>query len=86
MPVYLFEHPDTEELFEELRLLSEIDKPFYAPDGELCRRVIGASVGLVNKNAEVWQKDPAYVKQLNPKYVKTRSGHRIRYDPTKHSS
>jgi 23S rRNA maturation-related 3'-5' exoribonuclease YhaM len=38
----------------------------------------------VDKNAEVWEKDPSYVKKLNPKYVRRRDGVKERYDPTRH--
>ena len=83
MPIYIFQHPDTEETFEEIRPFSRIDEPFYAPDGKECKRILSAFT-VIDKNAEVWKKDPSYVKHLNPKWIKTRSGQKIRYDPTKH--
>ena len=39
---------------------------------------------IVNKNAEAWEKDSAYVKSVNPKYVRYQDGHKERYDPTRH--
>ena len=42
------------------------------------------SIGIVDKNAEVWEKDPAYVKSLKPKYVRRQDGVRERYDPNRH--
>jgi len=64
-----------------------MDEPFIAPDGVKCNRVKYPSnykLGIVDKNAEVFEKDSDYVKKLKPKYVKFRDGHRERYDPTKH--
>lgn len=37
--------------------------------------------GLVNKGCEVWEKDPDYVRRLNPKKVKLRSGESVPYNP-----
>jgi predicted nucleic acid-binding Zn ribbon protein len=42
MPIYAFEHPNTGELFEVIRPYSQSDKPFKAPDGILCNKVICA--------------------------------------------
>jgi hypothetical protein len=87
MPVYQYQHPKTEEIFEELRPMSKMDKPFIAPDGVKCKRIeipLGRGPGIVNKNAEAWEKDPTYVKQLKPKYVRYQDGHRERYDPNRH--
>ena len=86
MAVYIYKHPESGEEFEEIRSMSSADEPFFAPDGVECERVLfPSSFAVINKNAEVWEKDPSYVKSLKPKYVRTRSGHKIRYDPQKHS-
>lgn len=37
--------------------------------------------GLVDRNCEVWEKDRKYVKSIKPKFVRTRSGKKIRYNP-----
>jgi hypothetical protein len=86
MPIYTYKHPKTEELFEELRPVSKRNKPFIAPDGVKCKRIIvvGKGPGVIDKNAEVWEKDSAYVKSVNPKYVRYQDGHRERYDPNRH--
>ncbi len=86
MPIYIFRNPKTDEIFEELVSFAEADNPVILEDGTECYRIpfFENPPFMVNKNAEVWSKDSAYVKKLKPKYVKTRSGHRIRYDPTKH--
>ena len=85
MPLYVYKHPDTNQEFEELRSFSDRDNLFKAPDGVICERVLFPSAaGVIDKNAEVWEKDPDYVKKLNPRWVKTRSGQKIRYDPKKH--
>ena len=41
MPIYQFEHPDTGEIFEEMRPFRKIDDPFLAPDGTKCERIKG---------------------------------------------
>ena len=85
MPLYKFLNPVTGEVFEELVSVKKCKKPFVLPDGTKCKRLFsGFKGGIINKNAEVFQKDPEYVKKCKPKYVKFRDGHRERYDPTKH--
>jgi len=89
MPLYEYRHPKTGEIFEDIRSFSQSDEPYIADDGTKCEKVPiwdgQCRMGLVNNNAEVWQKDPDYVKRMKPKYLRTREGHRIRYDPTKHN-
>lgn len=83
MPIYSYENEEGE-VFEEIRKVEERDNPYYDDKGNLCKRII-SSLGLVkNATREVWEYDPKYVKNLNPKYVKRRDGVRERYDPTKH--
>lgn len=84
-PIYEYEHPETGEIFEEIRSFKDIDKPFYAPDGKKCKRLrVPKSIRGWRKDREVFEADPAHVKKVNPKYVKFQDGHRERYDPTKH--
>jgi hypothetical protein len=84
MPIYTFEHPDTGEIFEDIRSFKDMDKSFYAPDGKKCKRV------KVPKNVRGWRKDREvfevddYCKKMKPKFVKFQDGHKERYDPTKH--
>ena len=85
MPIYQFIHPETKEIFEEIRSFKNIDKLFIALDGVKCERiVIPTRLTIINKNAEVFEKDPAFVKKCKPKYVKFKDGHKEKYDPTKH--
>jgi hypothetical protein len=89
IPIYVYKHPETEEEFEVIRSYEEADKPYKSPDGKKCKRVLYPQNGIggvrvVDKNAEVWEKDPSYVKKLNPKYVRRRDGVKERYDPTRH--
>jgi predicted nucleic acid-binding Zn ribbon protein len=83
VPIYEFEHPETGEIFEEMRKMKDADKPFVAPDGTVCKRIVSNFMGKKAKN-EVFEEDGAYVKSCRPKYVKFRDGHRERYDPTRH--
>ena len=86
MPLYLYEHTETHEIFEELRPIMDRDKPFIAPDGKVCERVIATPgwVGKGIKSREVFEVYRDDVRKANPKYVKFRDGHTERYDPTKH--
>jgi len=85
MPIYIYKHPETGEIFEDIRSFKDIDKPFISPDGIKCERVFAIKgLGVINKNAECFQKDADWVKRVKPKYVKFRDGHRESYDPNKH--
>lgn len=86
MPIYVYKHPVTGEEFEVRRTFSQIDEPYLSPDGSVCPRIqVFTASKAINKNREVFQVDPDYVKKCNPKYVRFRDGHRERYDPTKHT-
>jgi hypothetical protein len=88
MPIYCYLNPKTKQIFEEIRSFSDHGKPFVLEDGTICHMVhqwnIGDTFGIIDRSAEVWEKDPAYVKDLNPKYVRRRDGIKERYDPTRH--
>lgn len=86
MPIYEYEHPKTKEIFEDIRTIKNRDKLFVAPDGAKCKRVkFPSQMGYCGKGTrEVYELDPHFCKQVNPKYIKLRSGEKIRYDPTKH--
>ncbi len=86
MPIYVYKHPVTGEEFEVRRTFSQMDEPYLSPDGYACPRIqVFTASKAINKNREVFQVDPDYVKKCNPKYVRFRDGHRERYDPTKHT-
>lgn len=89
MPIYVYLHPVTGEEIEVLVSFTDIDVPYKAPDGTKCIRVqfpssIAGKTGVIDKNAEVWEKDPSYVKKLAPKFVKRRDGVKEKYDPNRH--
>lgn len=87
MPIYVYKNPKTGEIFEKLRKMSESHLPFIDEDGTECERIMfpqGSTFGNINKNKEVWEVDPSYVKKIKPKYVRRRDGIREKYDPTKH--
>jgi hypothetical protein len=83
MAIYLYKHPETGEIFEIMRKMSESDKPFFAPDGIKCEKIIGTFSGW-KKNREIYEVDADYVKKTNPRYIRLQNGKKIRYDPTKH--
>lgn len=85
MPIYEYEHPETGEIFEDIRKFADSDKPFISPDGVECKRVEVSSFTGWKGDREVFEMDPGYVKKCKPKYVKFRDGHRERFDPTKHN-
>jgi len=95
MPIYLYQHPDTGEVFEVIRPVKDRNKKYKSEDGVLCERIYhnpdydsqkhgDRRTSRAGEKLEVFQADPKYVKKMNPKYVKYRDGHRERYDPTKH--
>jgi hypothetical protein len=85
MPIYQFKHPETGEIFEDLRSFKDIDKPYVAEDGVKCERVqVPQTLRCWRNDREVFEADPDYAKKIKPKYVRFRDGHRERYDPTKH--
>lgn len=87
MPIYEFIHPKTEEIFTEIRQMSDRDKPFIAPDGEICERVLFSKMGYMGrseKERECFELDPHYCKKVSPKWIKYRDGHREKFDPTRH--
>jgi len=83
MPIYCYQHPKTKEEFEVFRKMKDSNKPFYAPDGVKCKKLI-STFGGWREGREVFELDPDYVKRNNPKKVKYRDGHSERYDPTRH--
>lgn len=84
MPIYEYQHPETGEVFEDLRSIKDRDKPFISDDGAKCYRIYSLAFSGWSKTREVFEVDPEYCKRLNPKYVKFRDGHREKYDPSKH--
>jgi hypothetical protein len=84
-PIYQFQHPTTEEVFEELRSFDDSDKPFIAPDGVTCKKMISVNIDGYKKNREPFEVDSDWVKSCRPKNIKFNDGHIERYDPTRHT-
>ena len=53
MPTYEFEHPDTGEIFEDIRRFSEVDEPFIAPDGVVCPRIMSRGFTIIDKQGNI---------------------------------
>lgn len=84
-PIYEYEHPDTGEVFEEIRPVKDRKKPFYAPDGAKCKYIdFSRNFRGWRGGREVFEADADYVKKQNPKYIRFNDGHKEKYDPTKH--
>ncbi|MCD6435901.1 MAG: hypothetical protein J7L15_05885 [Clostridiales bacterium] len=89
---FWYKHPKTGEMFSDQRMTGFEHKPIIkggvecclVPDYEPLIVESRSQMGIVNKNAEVFQKDSDYVKKVKPKFVKFKDGHREKYDPTKH--
>lgn len=85
-PIYEYIHPETNEIYEDMRSCSDRDKPFIAPDGKECKRMeVPTSFSGWVGDREGFQQDPDFYKKMKPKYVKFKDGHREKYDPTKHN-
>lgn len=90
---FYYKHPKTGKIYSDQRMKGYEEKPYIASDGVECKYLPNyspplkkskKSFGIIDKNAEVFQKDPEYVKKVNPKYIRFRDGHRERYDPNRH--
>jgi len=86
MPIYEYKHPETEEIFQELRQIPERDKPYISADGKKCKRLLfPTTLGYCGKgDREVFELDPGYVKKCRPKFIRYRDKHIEKFDPTKH--
>jgi len=84
MPLYDFEHPETGEIFSDLRPMSKSQEPFHAPDGVACDRLFNPKFNIINRGSEVFQLDEDYTRLSNPKFVRFKDGHKEKYNPTKH--
>jgi len=86
--IYKFKHPKTCEIFSDFRNVENADDEFKAPDGIVCEphglHMIKKKSGVVVNGKEGFEKHPDYYKEMNPKFVKYRDGHKERYDPTRH--
>lgn len=88
---YYYKHPETGKMYSDQRLEGFQERPLiingikceYVPD-YVPPKNDNMIFGIIDKNAEVFQKDPDYVRKCNPKYVTFRDGHKERYDPQKH--
>lgn len=84
MPTYEFEHPETGEIFEDIRRFADADEPYVAEDGTVCPRIMSRNITIINKEQEVFEMDEEYTRISNPKYIKFKDGHKEKYDPNKH--
>lgn len=85
MPFYSYKNPKNNKIFTKLRKIKDRNDPYILEDGTKCKRIFsGENIGIVNKNAEVFEKDSKYVKKMKPKNIKFNDGHVEKYDPTKH--
>ena len=91
---FYYKHPKTGKVYSDQRMIGFEMNPYKAPDGIVCEllkdyyspsKVKGPGLCIINKNAEVFQKDRDFVKKCNPKYIKFNDGHRERFDPSKHN-
>jgi len=84
MPIYTYRHPETGEEFEDFRQMKDSDKPFLAPDGVKCQKIIASGIGGWRLDREIYEIDADYCKKANPEFIKLRNGQRVKYDPNKH--
>ena len=90
---YYYKHPKTNKIYSDQRMAGFEKVAYKAPDGVECEllkdyrppsKPTKNSLGIIDKNAECFKKDAAYVRETNPKFIRFNDGHRERYDPTKH--
>jgi len=90
---FWYKHPETGEMISDQRMVGFEEKPLIqnGVKCELVRDYIPPKVKtkdlktvIIDKNAEVFERDPDYVRRCNPKYVQFQDGHKERYNPNKH--
>lgn len=81
MPIYIYENKDGQR-FQQMRNVKDRDKLFIDKNNNKCKRVLTSPAVIKDGQCQVWDKDAAYVKKCNPKFVKTRKGQRIKYNPS----
>ena len=91
---FWYKHPETGEMFSDQRMIGYEKRPLiqggvkcelvpnYKPPKKKKKKKV--NIAIINKNREVFEADPGYVKSCKPKYVQFQDGHKERYDPTKH--
>jgi len=88
MPIYIYKHIETGEVFEVIRPIKNRKKKYTTPDGKVCVYVeVPSSIGYcgrAEKEREGFELDPGYYKRQKPKYVTLRNGRKEKYDPTRH--
>lgn len=50
--------------------------------GEICNKIVSAGIVGNSSNREIWEYND--IRDYNPKFIKSRSGKRIKYDASKH--
>jgi hypothetical protein len=83
-PIYQYRNEKTKEIFEVLRKIDDRNEPYLDKNGTKCERIeIPENLGYCGvslNEREIWDLERDYVKKCSPKFVKTRSGKKIRYD------
>lgn len=81
MPIYEFKNTNTGEVFEEIRKVSERNKPFKDPKtGQLCELQI-SELGLTGLGSqEVYNTHSDYCKKAKPKFIKKKNGERVKFE------
>jgi len=91
---FYWKHPKTGKIYSDQRLSGFENIPYKTSDGTVCdllkdysppKKEQKSSIGIIDKNAEVFQKDRNFIKKCNPRFIKFNDGHRERYDPSKHN-
>ena len=90
---FWYKHPETGEMHSDQRMMGYEKRPLIVK-GVKCDLVKGYEpptgkkvkmrVAIIDKNAEVFERDADFVRKVNPKYVKFQDGHKERYNPNKH--
>ena len=90
---FWYKNTETGEMKSDQRMEGYEDKPLiekgvkwelvrdYEPPKKESK---ATGIAIIDKNREVFEADPAYVKSCKPKYVQFQDGHKEKYDPTKH--
>ena len=92
---YYYKHPKTGKIYSEQRMKG-FEKVPYKKDGVECELLpdyippqkehknLGVIQIFKNGQRNIWEADSQYLRKCNPKYVVTKEGRKVRYDPGKH--
>ncbi len=79
--IYRYFNPVTKKQFQVTKPMSQYDTNQYQ-DGVLCQKVV-TGCAIMNKNAQIYDTHPSFLKKSNPKFVRKKDGSRQKFNVNK---